>query len=65
VQIELDHCEVADAEEAALWPHGIPVTDEDWRKVWRAALDDIHQWVEEDIELDRQEARVERMIDDY
>lgn len=65
VQIELQSSEVVDAEEASLWPHGIPVTNEDWRKVWRAAIDDIAQWVEEDIEAERQEARVERMIDDY
>lgn len=63
IQIDIISREVIDMDEASCWPHYIPVSKEDWAEVEDQFIAEISQQLDEDIERDRQESRMERLLD--
>jgi len=63
IQIDIISREVISMDEASCWPHYIPVSKEDWAEVEDQFIAYISKQLEEDIETDRQERRMERLLD--
>lgn len=63
IQIDIQSREVVDMDEASCWKHGIPVSQKDWTDVEREFVYEMAQQIEEDIALEEQESRMERLLE--
>lgn len=62
MQIDIISKEVVDEQECLLWEHGVPETKAQWSEIENEFICYISVQIEEDIELDRQERQVDRML---